>query len=51
MKKYTILEKIRDCSKVGFHAWYKTDLGVSIRKPIIPMYEEKQEDKRNTRSV
>ena len=45
MKKYAILEKIKDCSKVGSHAWYKTDLGFSIRKPIIQKYEEKQEDK------
>lgn len=29
-----IFNRIRICSKVGMHAWYDTDLGFAIRKPI-----------------
>ncbi len=29
-----ILNRIKVCSKVGMHAWYDTDLGFAIRKPI-----------------
>jgi len=28
----TIYEKVRDCSRVGMHAWYNSSVGV-IRKP------------------
>ena len=34
-----ILSKIRDCSKLGFHAWYKTDLGFPVRKPILSIHK------------
>lgn len=30
--KATIYEKIRDCSVVGFHGWYNSNIGV-VRKP------------------
>jgi len=29
-----ILNQIKICSNVGMHAWYETDLGFAIRKPI-----------------
>ena len=29
-----ILNQIKLCSSVGRHAWYKTDLGFRVRKPI-----------------
>ena len=29
-----ILNRIKICSRVGMHAWYDTDLGFAIRKPI-----------------
>lgn len=35
-----ILEKIRDCSKLGFHAWYRTDSDFVVRKPIIAKFEK-----------
>jgi len=31
--KPTVYDKIRNCSKVGLHAWYNSSVGV-IRKPI-----------------
>jgi len=29
-----IFNRIKICSKVGFHAWYESSLGYPLRKPI-----------------
>lgn len=29
-----IINRIKICSGVGMHAWYDTDLGFPVRKPI-----------------
>lgn len=40
MSKSIIYDKIRDCSKVGFHGWYNSSAGV-IRKPNSEVKQKK----------